>query len=208
MATVKTIVHTCDRCSFGREKPATTKRVFAIEDRCYELDLCEPHGEAFDRDLSVWTRLARDIDNPFIDTPKPPSMFSQERTERARAVLAQSDELRQVKEQAAFIERQALSLAREAEETAFRTIPGARKWTMSKHARERMMERNYTPAEVLMAVTIPYHASASTRNSSLIVCERDGCRVVINPHTHVIVTVIEANARLDIASPALAAASH
>lgn len=64
MARVEKTVHVCDRCAFGQEKPATTERTFALEDRYYKLDLCEQHATMFDRDLGGWTRLAAEVEGP------------------------------------------------------------------------------------------------------------------------------------------------
>lgn len=207
MASVQVKVKTCDRCAFGAEKRASTTRTFSIDDRFYETDLCDKHAEAFDRDLSVWTRIAAEIENPFT-SPKRSGMFSTERIERARIVNAQSDLLKHVQEQGGFIARQAERLVTQAEEDAFKNIPGARRWTMSRHARAKMLERNYTPAEVLMAVTVPKTTKPSTHGRGELVCERDGCRVVVNPQTHIIVTVIDRNAHEDTQPAQLAAANH
>lgn len=193
MAQVRTIVKVCDRCPFGKEKPATTRRQFAIEDRYYELDLCEPHGEAHDRDLGVWTRLAREIDSPYSNSLKPLSMtFTKEHAEKTHSVITQSSELQQQAEQSLFAKKQAERIAAEIEEHAYKTIPGARKWTLTRHARERMMERNFTPAEVLMAVTIPGTTLPDPeRRPDVVICKRGDCKVAVNARTHVILTVID-----------------
>lgn len=188
MVTVRTIVHTCDRCIRGNEKTAVTERKFVIDGLGYKLELCEQHGDAFDRDLGVWIQLAQDIDNPFAGT-KSSTMFTKEDNERQRSVLQQSDEVRRNTEQSIFAKKQAERLAEEAEHEAYNKIPGAKIWTLTRHARERMMERNFTVAEVLMTVTMPATRVPDLADPSETLCIRDRCIAVVNPRTHVIITI-------------------
>lgn len=199
MVAIKTTIRTCDRCSFGVNRRATGKRVFALDDRYYELDLCETHLDAFDRDLGGWTRLAAEIDNPYSKSgPQQSSMFTRERAELAHSVNRRSDELRQQDEQSAFAQRRAEALAAEIEEHAFKTIPGARKWTLTRHARERMLQRNFTPAEVLMVATMPGTKMRQPwRGPDIAVHVRGDCRVVVDDRCHQIITVIDRSAVLE-----------
>src|SRR5258708_7651411 len=94
--------------------------------------------------------------------------------------------------------RRAEELAQEVEEHAFKLIPGARKWTLTRHARERMMERGFTPADVLMAVTMPKTTMRQPwRGPDIALHIRDDCRVVVNDRCHQIVTVIDRSTVLE-----------
>lgn len=210
MATVRTTIRTCDRCAFGKVLPASTHRTFAIEDRYYRIDLCDKDAAAFDRDLGAWTRLAVDIDNPYDSSSRPASAtYTPERAERARVVLQQSDEIRHAEQQTIFAKKRAEQLAEEAEKHARQTIPGALNWTMTRHARERMLKRGFTAGEVYMAVTIPSHRiDQDWRNPGTVLCIRNECRVVVNAKTHIIITVIDRDAKLETAQPATTASTH
>lgn len=191
MVSIRTTESTCDRCSFGKVLPATTSRTYAIEDRYYKLDLCENHGEMFDRDIGGWTRLSEEIDNPYDGSSKITSTFTREQSERARAVLNQSDAIRRNVEDSAFVQKQAEKLAKEAMQHAYNSIPGAKLWTFTNHARERMMLRKFTPAEVLMAVTMPATRTPHPSDPSEVYCTRDRCIAIVNPRAHVIVTILD-----------------
>lgn len=209
MVRVRTLVHTCDRCAFGTEKPATTHRTFAIDDRYYKIDLCEKHAEAFDRDLGSWTRLSTDIDNPFAGKQSS-TTYTRVDAEDARRILAQSDEVRRQKEQSVLAQQQAEKLAKKAEEQAFGLIPGARKWTLTRHARERMMERGLTLTEVLMAVTMPATRTprAQAGQTHQTICMRGDCKVVVDERTHEIITVMDRSTAWETAETARVLANH
>lgn len=205
MASVRVQIRTCDRCVMGKEKPATTKRTFAIEDRYSEIDLCEQHADAFDRDIGVWVRLASDIDNPY-DRAGRSTTFTRERAEDARRVVEQSAALQRQNEESVLVQKRAAEqaaetarLAREAERQAYNLIPGAKIWTLTRHARDRMMLRGFTPTDVLMAVTMPSAKTPSVNpgQAHLLVCRRGDCRVVVDPRTHQIVTVIDRSEPFD-----------
>lgn len=198
MASVRVQTRTCDRCVIGKEKSAKNVRTFAIEDRYSTIDLCDQHAEAFDRDIGQWIQLATDIENPY-DRAGRSTTYTRGRAEDARRVLDQSDALKRQQAESVLVQQRAAAmqaeidrLAREAERQAFNQIPGAKVWTLTRHARERMMERDFTVAEVLMAVTMPSHKAPNHKPGlgHLLICVRDEVRAVVDPRTHQIITVI------------------
>lgn len=206
MASVRIPVRICDRCLMGKEKPATTKRTFAIEDRYSEIDLCDQHADAFDRDIGQWIQLATDIENPY-DRAGRSTTFTRERAEDAKRVIEQSAALQRQHEQSVLEAERAKAMIKKAEEDAFKAIPGAMKWTLTRHARQRMMERGFTPTEVLMAVTVGNIVKQPWRGPAVEVHSRAGCRVVVETRTHQIVTVIERDTALETAETARLLAS-
>lgn len=52
----------CDRCL--KDTLATDTVRFSVGDTEYEIDVCEKHADMFQRDISGWTRVAREKERP------------------------------------------------------------------------------------------------------------------------------------------------
>jgi hypothetical protein len=56
----RTVVTDCDRCG-GRKKRATRTIKYSVDGENLEVDVCEEHGRAFDRDIGAWRRISREV---------------------------------------------------------------------------------------------------------------------------------------------------
>jgi hypothetical protein len=206
MVSRKATITVCDRDGFGKERPATQERVFALEDRYYKLELCDEHAKMFDREVGAWARLAAEIDTP--DFARPRSQFFLD--ERARETARIRELSQKAKEQAAvgdFATKRAAAMAAqveadvaaESEARSRKLIPGGMKWRLTDHARERAEQRGYTVHDVLEAAARPDHTYASVRDPELTIHERAGCRVVVDGRSCAIITVIDRNDRSEVA---------
>lgn len=210
MATRIITIDVCDRCVPGREKEAAAVRHFAIEDRLYELRLCEQHAEMFDRDMGVWTQLAQEADNyPGLTVRKPvASRFTAEAAERARRAAALRVRQQEHHSPAVSAPPDALPAP-----TAVGTVtplgtlkpvePGERwanGWLITPHAAEKALERGYTDEEILTVATRHEVEVPSLKNSTVTERFRGDHGIVVNPTTKVVITVIpkkDVLARLD-----------
>lgn len=189
---MKQVVRTCDRCY--KEAPATTQRIFAIEDRHYLLDLCEKHGQMFDREMSNWFMVAADVENPYTAEKKTKSdYFIAENERMTKSILDAAAAVRDEASVTLFGKMRAEQVAREEEENAYKAIPGAAKWRFSNHARKRMKERGYTVTDVLQICSFPTGTEAVPwRGPDQVVYYGQGKdRVVVNDVSHVIITVVD-----------------
>jgi hypothetical protein len=190
---VKTEVHICDRCAFGTEKPATEHRIFSIDEDYYELDVCEKHAEMFDRDLSGWTRLAAEIDGP--KHARKSQFFTKERQEETRRINEARDRIARQAHDQEFAQRRSAEIELEEalteERNARQTIAGAMRWSITKHARERIKEYGYSYDEVLQAAAFPtHHYQDSSRRAREVIYYADTCRIAVDEHTHTVITVL------------------
>jgi hypothetical protein len=225
-AVVKRQVVTCDRCAFNNVLEASQERRFAIDDRYYELDLCEKHAEMFDRELGGWTRLAAEIDDPYAELhgrgrPRSEYFTEQRRAEtrRIRELAERADERARVEVAAAkraerideeerlrrLVEEDPAEAAarRAAEElTARRSIPGAMKWKLTEHAIDRMELRGYTIYDALLTASQPHKILPDPKGvPNVKIHERSGCRVVLNVRSYDILTVIDRYKAVDLPGP-------
>lgn len=191
----------CDRCSFGREKEASTERVFCLDELWYELNLCEDHAKMFDRDWTGWTRLATDIDPP-SGRERHSEWFSAERKRETERIRELRDKANTQAASAEFALRRAaeieLETAQREELNARQSIPGALEWRLVNHARERMLERGFTIHEVLTTAASPGTVVRQPwRGPDIAVHQRGDCRVVVNDRTKAIITVINRGVALE-----------
>lgn len=202
MAKRTIVIDLCDRCGFGKESPATTERVFTPDgDLWYMLKLCEKHAEMYDRDMIGWTRLAADIDAPNMERQRS-VFFTEERKRETERLRELTGKVNQEAASRAFADRRLreieLENAQREELLARQRIPGALDWRLVNHARERMLERNFTIEEVLRTAAQPAVVRRQPwRGPEFAVHERDDCRVVVNDQTKAIITVINRNSTLE-----------
>lgn len=192
MVQMKQVARTCDRCY--EAAPATTQRIFAIEDRHYLLDLCDKHGQMFDREMSNWFMVAADVENPYTAEKKTKSdYFIAENERMTKSILDAAAAVRDEASVTLFGKMRAEQVAREEEENAYKAIPGAGKWRFSNHARKRMAERGYSVADVLQICSFPRAQDpVPWRGPSQVIYYGQGTdRVIVNDETHVIITVVD-----------------
>lgn len=209
MATAITVIRRCDRCAFKDPKPVTQRRVFAIEDRYYEIDLCDPHADMFDRDLNAWTMLAAEVDNPYQG--KTPAVVSQKRsntslTDFNMTALENARRLKEIREReeaklrmkAAEDAQIRAERARMTETRARKSIPGSMKWKIALHAYQRLVERGFSVYDVLETAAQPEQTYLQPwRGDYVAIYQRAHCRVVVNEDSHTIITVIDRDADLE-----------
>lgn len=203
MARVEKIVILCDRCAFGGEKPATEERRYAIEDRYYLLELCQEHAEMFDRDMSRWTRVSQDIDNPYAGTRGRSEFFTREATEQTRRARELAEKARKEAASRDFAARRAAEIAMEEEQHLRKSLPGALAWALTTHARERMVERGFTLEDLYRTATQPEHTYPQEwRGPDVAIYQRGDCRLAVNTRQQVVITVIDRNDVLETAESA------
>jgi hypothetical protein len=213
MTKVQKITEACDRCAFGAEKQATTKRCFSVDNVGYKLKLCEQHATGFDRDFMGWIRLAAE-DESFIGGLRGFTRSSQYFTESERedqrrvAILRneqqrQDEEVRQVHD--AELARQKAEDEWSDKVTQIKATQIARgnslalKWVITEHARVRMAERDYLIEDVLQAAEHPeetFPGDVLRHGLDSRVHRVGEHNVVVIPNRKVIVTVLPKNARL------------
>jgi hypothetical protein len=201
----KVAIEVCDRCAFGKAKPATEERKVTIDGVTTRLVLCEPHASNFDRDLFAWTRNGEEIET---EAPRLRSAyFNAERQAEARRIVELRSRAQQqhtsgelAKRRLEEMDQRALS---EEEQRIYRSIPGALNWRLTTHAAERMLERGFDVAAVLNAAARPNAVIRQPwRGEDIAVHCVEDCRVVVNDRTKAIITVINRSDRVEIAPPA------
>jgi hypothetical protein len=175
-------IKVCDRCGYGKERPATQTRKFSLDDDHYKIDLCDPHAEMFDRDLGVWSRLGRD-DESYQPTARVFTQDAIERERRAAEVRAKSQpELFSPDAGDAQIAT-AMKLVRNSAHA------DALRWRLTPHAHERAAEREVTVAEVIECAAHPDHVVSSDRGDHSMVHHKGDVRVCVDPKDKVVITV-------------------
>lgn len=48
-------------CDVGERHDGTHTLSFAVSGQTYEIDVCDKHGKAFDRDMETWTQAGRAV---------------------------------------------------------------------------------------------------------------------------------------------------
>ena len=175
-------VRTCDRCPIGKEKPSTLTQRFSMGDTHWQIDLCEQHGAMFEREIYAWGRLGEEV-----EPVSAPIRFGTSYVEQARRVA----ELRTQQSEADRAAR-ADEQAQQIVASAHHALPGAPSdadaYVFTDHARERLAERGVSVVSALWAASAP-HVRRPGRQPGLMVHERNGTKVVLNPHTKAIITV-------------------
>lgn len=211
MAKREEVVNECDRCL--RPTPATVTVRFCVDDQWYEMDLDDKHAEMWDREISPWRRVAREIDAPRR------TVFTAERRERHREVNQLRDLAARAQQEAAAkvrgaeraqqiadaehreVHNRMTQAHREWETGVKRSIPGALLWGLSDHAWERMQQRGFELADVLWTATHPqatYQQPWRGLGQAIYVRDiRDGagtvvrrCRLVVDELHRTVITVI------------------
>jgi hypothetical protein len=188
----------CDRCDFSRAAEATTHRNFTIDETHYRLELCDKHAAMFDRDLGTWTLLAAEVE----PTRARSQFFGEEERRRTARIRELKERANSEAASQAFAERRAKEIDSEtlqrAEFNARQLIPGALKWRLTDHARERMVERGFAIEEVLRAAATPGVVIRQPwRGPAIAVHSLGDCRVAVNESTYAIITVIDRTSPLE-----------
>lgn len=207
MALVRTVTHECDRCMFGRVNPATHIGVeFTLNGRRYKGDLCDEHEAMMQRDFGPWRKTFTVVEEVAevadLDTKRTSAAARTFVTTEHVARSRRAAELRAL--EAARIQEATDSAQKQLQAEALeifrlkRTIPGARSWTLSSHARTRMHERNFGPEEVLRTVAAPQVNYPHPDGNGRYIYVRDDCRAVVDPRGKVVITVIDRNDSWDV----------
>lgn len=190
MATIRTVVEICNR----DERPAVATRIFSIDGDWFELPVCEEHDAMFDRQFSPWRISAEAIDAPVKERRS--EFFKAEDIAAGRRIAElREKEASKVRAQS-FAERRAIEIEKEmqtkAEEIAWNVIPGAKLWTVTKHARDRMAEYDIDLDQVLLAATIPDVVLKGQDGKHT--QRRGDTNIVVNPTEYVVITVLKPGA--------------
>lgn len=173
--------------------------------------MCDKHAEMFDREWNAWVMLSTETDPPaeYVGSVVRPSrgFATMDRAAEAARVkeLRERIQEREMERQAAeFAARRAAEIEKqqtfEREDLARRSIPGAAEWRISYHARERMVERNFTIEEVLRAACQPDHTyDQPWRGQSNKIFQRADCRLAVDVARKTIITVIDRHDTLETA---------
>lgn len=201
MATLRKTITECDRCSFGTVKEATTERKFYLDELWWKLDLCEEHAKLFDREWGGWTRLAQEIDGPQPDRVHS-NYFTAERKRETERLRELRDKAQREAASREFAARRAAEIEEEtriaAEAHARNSIPGAAKWSLTTHARARMVQREFTIEDVLRTAAEPHFTEARPeRGKDIWLRQRGQCRVIVDATSHTIITVVDRADRSD-----------
>lgn len=167
----------CGRCF--TPTLATTKRKFSVDDSHYLINLCDKHAAMFDKDFLTWSNYGYD-DEAYLPAQR---MFTVDQIERQKAAA----ELRakQAPEPMLPVAEPARVLPIHVEH-AMRTA-----WSMTAHARERMIERGYTELEVLQTATHPdavIDADGNWYGPDCNVYQLRDCQIVVKPKAKLVIT--------------------
>lgn len=196
MATVRTVIEVCNRCPTGHEKKAIAKREFCIDGDWYATALCFEHNEMFDRSQTPWRITAELIEAPVRERRS--EFFKEEDIRATRRIAELRAKASQRVAVQSFAEKQAAridgKLKAEAEQHAWNLIPGAKAWSLSGHARDRMAEYEYGLDEVLFAATAP--ATNVPGEGGCRIYRRDDIEIVVNEITKTVRTILPPKGRL------------
>jgi len=179
MARRKTVIKVCDRCPVGKEKRATRTMTFALEGATYRIDVCEPHGAALERDILAWARLAEEVEQA--------RMFSADYTQAAKRAAELRSRQAHVFARPTAVQRESAPVLPLPSFTGSEAHK-AGEYQFTEHAVERLQERQVAPKDALLAATRPT-VRRPGRMPELVVHERAGVKVVVNPSTNAIITV-------------------
>ena len=212
MARVLKTVKLCDRCAFGKERDATTTRKYAIDGEAYKIDLCEQHGQMFDREMMGWIRLSTEDEfaSALRGVQRSNAFFTEDELERQRRAGALRDEQHRHDEEVRLAHEAELERQREEDKwndkvseikaaQMARRNPLELKWVLTDHARMRILEREYEIDEVLEAAEHPEETFPGDRlrhGTDSRVHRLGRNNVVVIPDRKIIVTVLPKEARL------------
>ena len=174
----------CGRC-FSPTAAVTVERV-AFGNSTYEIPLCNPHADAFRREMFAWTRCGR---------------LEEEETFFRRREVADGESRGRVVASYVHIP---VSRPREqppepeppkTPQLSRPTVPpGAHAWTFSDHALDRQDERGVSTEEALWCAVAPDSVRPGKRQPGTMVHIRGRVRIVVNPVMKRIITVYDASA--------------
>ncbi|WP_460630119.1 hypothetical protein [Intrasporangium mesophilum] len=158
-------------------------------DTLWDIDLCEKHGDALERELYAWGLLGR-----AVEEHQTGRMFGSNYGSNGRR-------LAELRTQQSREDRETVAAARQYAVTATGTELLARAggprpaapedagaWVFTEHAIERMEERNVRAIDAVWAASAPT-VKRPGKHAGLMVHERGDTKVVVNPATKVIITV-------------------
>jgi hypothetical protein len=171
--------------------PATTVVKFAYGSDRYKADLCEQHADAISRDMRKWARMSEPDDNatfvPRVRTAPVQNITVPFPVVQTGEVVTLDEELREITAPAPKVRKRALKELQAADPEILQRF---KQWKLSEHARERAEERKVELPDVLWAAELPDSSWPSDASPHLIIQQRGRVRVVVNPETKEIVTVI------------------
>lgn len=170
MAKREVAVKDCDRCG-GRKKPATQTRRWGLDKDQFEIDLCDEHGSAFDRDMGMWARLSRDI-TPEVYKHQY-DMTRERGIERAKSVFAPA-----VPSDPSIVVVQKLP-------AKFHT------WSLTDHAKQRCVERGVSERDALIAASDPSIAFPDPKNPEYWMHQRGDIHCIVVRRRNIVVTVMD-----------------
>jgi len=179
MARKRVAVKVCDRCPLNKQVKATRTETFSLGGMHWKIDLCEAHGEALERDLWAWGRLAEEVEQPKVFTREYVSAATKAAELRAKQAAPRPEPAPERAPQEPLPLRFLPHGAVEAGEYKF-----------TAHALERLEEREVPMVAALQAAVHPL-VRRPGREPGLLVHERDNTKVVVNPSTRTILTVAQ-----------------
>ena len=202
MSILRTVTRVCERDMYGKCGPALHLDVeFTIDGQRYRGDLCEVHWTMMRRDFGPWRTAFVPVDEPAevvqLNSKRQTITSDQVDRDRRAADLRAAEAARNQAE----VDAKTHALQAEAMEIQRlkRTIPGARSWVISAHARKRMALRNFGPDEVLHTVASPQinYPAPERYGPGRYVYVRGDCRAVVDPRGKTVITVIDRNDHWD-----------
>ena len=183
------IVKVCDRCPLGKNPTKATRTIrFGFGDTFWDIDVCEKHGDMLERELYAWGLLGKAVED------RPTSRFGADYGHAGRRLAElrtqQSREDRETVEAARDYAAAATGtelLARTAGPQAAAPDDAA-DYVFTEHALQRMQERGVKAIDAIWAASAPT-VKRPGRHHGLMVHERAGTKVVVNPSTKTIITV-------------------
>ena len=180
-------VKDCDRCPTNRQVPATGTFRFSFGDHHWEIDLCDAHLKMIERDMYAWARLGREVEQHGVGR-----MFGSEYHRQPRRTA----ELRTAQTAEDAAKERVTSNAKRGDELLAEQVTGPRpaapadasEYVFTEHALQRLREREVNPIDALWAASDPT-IKREARQPGLTLHERNGIKVVLNPHTKAIITV-------------------
>ena len=130
----KVELHFCDRDAYGKQRLATETPGRTRSRIATTSWICARNtpSQLFDRDISKWTMLSEEIENPFDNAARPkefPTFFTEERKLEARRINELADQVKAGSGIKEFAERRAAEIEaqdrKSEEDRARRAIPGA-----------------------------------------------------------------------------------
>lgn len=180
----------CDRCPLNKKPvPATRTIRFGFGDTFWDIDVCELHGHQLERDLYGWGRLGRVVEQQQLGR-----MFGSDYSANARRLSELRSE--QHREDRAVDDARRSELAAATGTELLARVQGpqpaapedAGEYVFTEHALMRLEEREISAINALWAASSP-KLRRPARQQGLIIHERDGVKVVLNPQTKAIITV-------------------